>query len=391
MHSRPPLFDVLHLSSAHPWTDVRIHQREAASAAAIGYRTGLIAVARQGEAPDPTWSAPDERTGVSVRRIARRPRRRRVIVSSVQVVGAALRTRARVVHLHDPELLWAIPWLRLAGRKVVYDAHEDLPDQVRGKEYLRGFRRVLAIAAAHVLVRIGGLSDAVIAATPFVARRFPAGRTTVVRNLPRIRPQDLEAGQARSARAVYLGSHSRDRGLEALCALAGSPGRSWELVTAGPVEDGEHRATFDDLVRTGAIDHRGVLHPAEARDLLLSCRVGLLPLLPTPAYRTSMPTKLFEYMAAGLAVVATDVPYWRELLDGIDCVTWVPADDADALATAVDRYMVDAALAEAHAGSGRRAVVETLRWEIDEPALLAVYRRLSGGAPLDGLVPQEHS
>ncbi|WP_181421221.1 glycosyltransferase [Curtobacterium sp. MCSS17_011] len=385
------MFDVLHVSSAHPWTDVRVHQREAASAAAIGYRTGLIAVARQGERRDPHWTVPDEQTGVSVRRITRRPRLRRILVSSLQVITLALRTSAPVVHLHDPELLWAVPVLRLAGRKVVYDAHEDLPDQVRGKEYLRGGRRTAAIVLAHVLVRVACGSDRVIAATPVVARRFPARKTTVVRNLPRVRAHDLGTELARAPRAVYLGSHSRDRGLEALCAIADIPERTWELVTAGPVEHGGHRAAFDELVRAGAIDHRGVLHPTDARNLLLECRVGLLPLRPTPAYRTSIPTKLFEYMAAGLAVVATDVPFWRELLAGVDCVTWVPADDVTALAEAVGRYMDDPDLAVAHAGAGRDAVVETLRWEIDEPALLAVYADLLGGAPLDGLVAPPRS
>lgn len=382
MPNPPHRFDVLHVSSAHPWTDVRIHQRQAASAAAAGLRTGLIAVASADRGARGGWSA-DAATGVSVHCIPRRPRLRRMVVSSAQVVRLALRTPAHVVQIHDPELLWAVPVFRARGRKVVYDAHEDLPDQVRGKEYLRGARRALAIAAAHILVRVAGWSDAVVAATPAIASRFPEDRTTVVRNLPRVRDADLAASLDRPPRAVYLGSHSRDRGLQVLCDVARAPERSWQLVTAGPVEPGGHRQAFDDLVRAERIDHRGVLPPSDARALLLDCRIGLLPLRPTPAYRTSIPTKLFEYMAAGLAVVATDIPFWRELLDGIDCVTWVPADDPAAITSAIERYVHEPERARAHAQAGRTAVIERLRWEVDESVLLGVYRSLFGPMPFD--------
>lgn len=309
-----------------------------------------------------------------------------MIVSTVQVVRLVLQTPADVVHLHDPELLWAVPVLRACGRKVVYDAHEDLPDQVRGKEYLRGGRRSLAVGAAHLLVRLAGLSNAVVAATPAVAGRFPASKTTIVRNLPRVSNAELTASLDRPPRAVYLGSHSRDRGLSVLCELARDPDRSWQLVTAGPVEQGGHRQDFDTLVEANRIEHRGVLPPRDARALLLECRIGLLPLRPTPAYRTSIPTKLFEYMAAGLAVVATDIPFWRELLDGIDCVTWVPADDPAAINSAIERYLREPDLVRSHAEAGRLAVSERLRWEVDESALLGVYRSLLGAMPFDGLV-----
>lgn len=381
-------FDVLHLSSAHPWTDVRIHQRQAASAAAAGLRTGLIAVENADRGAERAWGT-DPATGVSVRCIPRRSRLRRMTVSSAQVVRLALRTPSEVVQLHDPEMLWAVPLLRASGRKVVYDAHEDLPDQVRGKEYLRGVLRVLAIAVAHVLVRLAGASDAVVAATPAVASRFPRAKTTVVRNLPRVTDADLVASLDRPARVVYLGSHSRDRGLEALCDIARRPDRSWQLVTAGPVEPSSHRQAFDELVRAELIDHRGVLPPSDARALLLESRVGLLPLRPTPAYRTSIPTKLFEYMAAGLAVVATDVPFWRELLDGIDCVTWVPADDPAAITSAIERYVREPERARGHARAGRTAVIERLRWEVDESVLLGVYRSLFGAMPFDLVGPVE--
>jgi glycosyltransferase involved in cell wall biosynthesis len=177
---------------------------------------------------------------------------------------------------------------------------------------------------------------------------------------------------------------SRDRGIDVLTGVAASPGLpdGWRVITAGPIDSAVDRGAFDALVDTGRIDHRGVLAPHAARDLLVTARVGLLPLLPTPAYAASIPTKLFEYLAAGLAVVATDVPLWRELLDGADCATWVPPGDPEAVVAALRRYDGDPDLLRRHAEAGRAMVLERFRWDHEEHVLLDLYRSLSGASPM---------
>jgi glycosyltransferase involved in cell wall biosynthesis len=386
MAPRPRPFDIVHVSSAHPWTDNRVHLRAAGSAANAGYRTALIAVAAAGDAADPDWDLPDPETGVYVRRIPARRRGRRILVSSVQAVRAAVSSRAPIVHLHDPELLWAVPVLRCLHRAVVYDAHEDLPDQVRGKEYLGPVARRVSTVAAHTALAVARRSRTVVAATPTIARRFHDDRTVLVRNVPQLRAADSEAQPVadRDKAVVYIGSMSRDRGIEVLAGVASSPALpdGWRVRTAGPIDGAVDRRAFDDLVRTGRIDHRGVLRPGAARDLLVTARVGLLPLFPTPAYAASIPTKLFEYLAAGLAVVATDVPLWRELLAGTDCATWVPPGDPEAIVAAIRRYDDDPELLRNHAEAGRALVLERFRWDREEQVLLDLYRSLSGAAPM---------
>lgn len=378
----PRPFDIVHVSSAHPWTDNRVHLREAASAAAAGYRTALLAVTADGRT-EPDWDQPDRVTGVYVRRIPRRPRVRRMACSSMQVVVAALSSRARIVHLHDPELVWAVPLLRLLGRRVVYDAHEDLPQQVAGKEYLGPLGRAVGSGVAYGVLAAARGASAVVAATPTIAERFPPSRTRVVRNVPRLRPADAEAIPVshRPANVVYIGALSRDRGLDVLTALAARAPSGWGVVTAGSVDGSVDRRELDRLIAAGDIDHRGVLPPAAARDLLHEARVGLLPLLPTPAYAASLPTKLFEYLAAGLPVIATDVPMWRDLLAGVDCATWVPPGDVDAVVRAIRRYDDDPDLLDAHSAAGRALVARAYRWDDEERVLLDLYSELHGAAP----------
>ncbi len=104
-------------------------------------------------------------------------------------------------------------------------------------------------------------------------------------------------------------------------------------------------------------------------------------MLPTPAHNGSIPTKLLEYMAAGLAVIATDIPTWRRLLEGVDCVTWVPAADPDAIVEAMRRYADDPELLTRHATAAARAARLAFHWELEERTLLAVYQGLFGARP----------
>jgi glycosyltransferase involved in cell wall biosynthesis len=368
--SRP---DIVHVSSAHPWVDNRVHLREAATAAQAGYHVRLIAVESDLEAPP---------TGVDVVRIPRRPRVRRMVLSTTQAILLAFRCRARVVHLHDPELIWGIPLLRLAGRRVVYDAHEDLPDQVWGKDYLSHRQQGLFAWLSLGLLRVAGTADRIVTATEWTGRRFPAGRRIAIHNFPLARAvDDTQVGlEARPTVVAHVGLLSRDRGIDVVASVSDqqSVPAGWRIELVGAID----RATNTDRLRsaeaTGRVRHRGVVGPMAARDLLLGARIGLVPFRRSPVTDQIFPTKLFEYLAAGLAVIATDVPLWRHLLDGVDCVTFVPEDDPAAIARAVGRYADDPALLGRH-GASARVAARRFSWEREAERLVAMYDELLPG------------
>lgn len=367
---------IVHVSSAHPWVDNRVHLREAAAAAAAGYRVRLIAV-------DSPLRAPV--TGVEVVRIPSRPRVRRMVVSTTQALLLALRSGAALVHLHDPELIWTIPILKVAGRTVVYDAHEDLPDQVWGKDYLSLRQRAVFAFLSHGLLGLAGTADRVVIATEWTGRRFPAERRVAIHNFPLARSDDDRQQPVldRPAVVAHVGVLSVDRGIDVLADTAMDPDfpDGWRIEMVGSVD----RATSTERLRTaestGRAHHGGVVGPMEARDLLLHARIGVVPFRRTPVTDQIFPTKLFEYLAAGLAVIATDMPLWRQLLQGVDCVTFVPADDPAAIARAVRRYADDPALLERHSAEARRAA-QRFTWAPEAERLVAMYDELlPGGRP----------
>src|SRR5687767_2611263 len=123
---------VVHATSAHPVDDIRIFTKECRTLAAAGYDVVLVAPHARDEVID----------GVRIRAVApARGRRERMTRTALAVVRAAAAERARIYHLHDPELLLWAPLLRRAGATVVFDMHEHTPVALTTKHWLPGWAR----------------------------------------------------------------------------------------------------------------------------------------------------------------------------------------------------------------------------------------------------------
>jgi glycosyltransferase involved in cell wall biosynthesis len=361
-------FDIAHVSSAHPWTDNRVHLREAAGLVNAGWRVFLVAVESDLAVPD---------TGVVVHTIRRRRRMTRVLLGSVEAVWAGYRSGAAVLHLHDPELVWAVPLLRVLGRRVVFDAHEDLPNQVLNKSYLGRSGRLVAKVAAHAVVWFARRADRIVAATETIADRFPPRKTVLVRNFPRIRAED-DIVTVRDPAVAFVGALDVDRGARTLARAVLDPAfpEGWFLRLAGPVRPAALLEGFREGVDRGRVELHGRVSPGDARDLLARSSIGVVTLLPTPAHLDCLPTKLFENMAAGLALVVSDFPLWRRLLRGYDCVTFVDPSDPAAIARAIAAYASDPDRLSAHSEVAARAAREEFHWDAEEAVLVDMYRGL---------------
>src|SRR5579862_3761396 len=118
---------VVHLTSVHEASDTRIVQKECASLADAGYEVVVVAPGNPRELP------------ANVRhRVVPTPRNRleRMTKTMWRVFCAARQERADVYHFHDPELIGVGMALRLAGARVIFDVHEDVPLDVRTKPWI---------------------------------------------------------------------------------------------------------------------------------------------------------------------------------------------------------------------------------------------------------------
>jgi glycosyltransferase involved in cell wall biosynthesis len=118
--------------------------------------------------------------------------------------------------------------------------------------------------------------------------------------------------------------------------------------------------------------------PGDLVDVAASAHVGVSPIVPSCLnYRYSLPNKLFQYMAAGVPVVASDFPQVREIVEGAGCGLVVDTRHPAEIAGAIDRILADPEAARAMGERGRRAVEERFNWSTAARALIDVYARVT--------------
>jgi glycosyltransferase involved in cell wall biosynthesis len=357
---------VVHLTSSHPPDDIRIFGKECRSLAQAGYEVHLVAPGEGGGTRDGVAiHGFDLPTGPRLLRIVRRLWR---AWRSARALGPDL------CHFHETELVPVALLLKLGGARIVYDVHEDHLSAVSYSARPSGGRRSGFRALEAVARRT---CDAFVAATPAIARRFPAGRTIDLLNYPlaeEFAPSPKEGG---AADVVYVGSITRPRGLgEMVEAIRRARDPEARLVLVGSFENEELRRAAESLPGWERVAYRGPLGRAALGDQLTRSRVGLVILHPERNYVESFPTKLFEYMAAGLPAIASDFPFFRELVEPIGCAVFVDPLDPAQLAAAIDDLLADESRAEEMGRRGSAAVRDRLNWEQQAPKLVALYRSL---------------
>jgi len=370
----------VHLTSVHPPFDPRIFHKEARSLVDAGYDVTVVA----------PHSHDEERDGVRVRAIPRpRSRFERWLVTSWRVWIAGLSENAEVYHFHDPELMFAGLAIKLFGHKVIYDVHEDVPKTIENKSYIPGSVRGWVASAANLLEkRIARAFDAIVPATDDIAKNFSGCRTVAtVKNYPRFSsPGPVKTSGHRSDfHCAYVGALSEGRGVSKTIqamALLGDD-LNIKLILCGACSPDSYEEEIRRLPGFQRTDYRGWVAPQFVPDVLSEADVGLVCIQPLNQYLTSLPTKLFEYMAAGIPIVASDFPLWKEIVEGSSCGICVDPRDPAKIAAAI-RYLHANPDVRAEMGkNGRKAAVGRFNWESESKVLFSVYERVLNGNARD--------
>ena len=363
---------VAHLTTAHPRSDIRIFRKESVSLAQSGHEVHLFVADGRGD---------EQISGVLIHDIGPSGRRMlRMILAPLRMWRVARRMRATIYHFHDPELLPVGLLLRLSGALVIYDAHEDVPRAVLSKYWIRPalrkavaftFERFEDFAAAHL--------SAVVSATPHITQRFlrVQPRSVTISNYPLT--EELAAPRdnpVRSRTVCYVGGIGLIRGaVEMLRAIELADAR---LILAGPFENATTEKLLRSLPGWRNVDYRGVVNRNEVRRIFEQSEAGLLFFHPEPNHVDAQPNKMFEYMSAGLPVLASNFPLWRSLLEdsgaGLCANPMEPGD----IASAIRHVLDDRESADAMGKRGLAAVKTRFQWHFEQQKLAALYSDLLG-------------
>jgi glycosyltransferase involved in cell wall biosynthesis len=304
-----------------------------------------------------------------------------------EIADALQSVSADACHCFDP---WTLELgmnlkRRRTGMRLVYDSTESFPQvYAERSDLFWPLRRFLAAKVRRIESAAIGLADGIIETNRTRARRFEEnGRQVVI--VPNYPP--LSAVRApvveRRPWLCWTGMMSRHRGFDVLL-------RAFQRVSArfpearikvmGEFDERESLAPWArEFIHRNGLDSQveflGWQPYADMFELLGHGLAGII-LLQRGRYNdwTGQPNKLFDFMAAGLALVAGDSPEVGDVVRQAGCgVLLDPADDR-AVADSLAAVLSDPSTAVRLGLAGRQAVIDRFNWSLAEQPLIGLYR-----------------
>ena len=365
---------IVHMTSVHPVFDTRIFHKECVELANGTYNVVLIVPHDKSECV----------SGVNIVAVSQgRKRFSRVVNTAFEVFRHALKEKADLYHIHDPELLFYGQILRLLGKRVVFDMHENFPKAILNKHWLPPSFRSPFAKIVHLLERFILYRLPIIFAESSYHKDYPWVNTfTVVLNMPKVDfLMDLKEEKYNVPTLGYVGAVTQQRGsiatFQALEILE-EKGLPVNFECIGPIRGLQQQIYLQSMDRqiSERIKLAGFMAPPEAWKKICKCHIGLAVLQPILNYVESFPTKMFEYMALGIPVIVSEFPLYREVVDQYQCGFCVDPDSPVAIAEAVEKLISDPEEANRMGINGRNAVIEVFNWQYEAEKMFSFYENI---------------
>jgi glycogen synthase len=282
--------------------------------------------------------------------------------------------RFDVVHANDLDTLPAASVLARRWRaRLVYDAHEIYSSQEPDAP------RIHLALSSSIERRLAAGADAVVTVSAPIADELTArlrlrSAPFVVLNCPSLVDLPVEQPPGDFLRVVYQGAMGPGRDLADLLDAAEVPG-SFHLTIR--VANADLAALRKDVRRRNLEERISVVDPVDPTrlvDALAGFDVGLI--INRPVTRNDelvLPNKLFEYLMAGLAVVAPALPSLREVIEEEEVGALFEPADPVSLGSALAKLSAEGDEVARMKVNARRAAVERYNAEAQRPALYAAW------------------
>jgi glycosyltransferase involved in cell wall biosynthesis len=366
----------------HPSLDVRIFHKECKTLVHEKHEVILIAQHDKDE----------EVEGVHIRALEK-PKNRveRMTKTLWKTYRKAIKEDAQIYHFHDPELIPVALLLKIFIKaKIIYDVHEDVPEDIISKQWLPGWSRKYVAFGYKCFERFTcKFIDGIVGATDSIAARFPPNKTMAVRNYPILDFFSDGKRNDESVRKEYYflvstGSLVEERGIYELV-------RSLELVDKqfavhlkllGRFGSEAFQNKVNSLKGFSSVNFLGWVSYPEATKHLKEADIGVVLFHPVPNNIRAMPNKLFEYMAAGLPVIASHFPLWKEIVVGNGCGLIVNPLNPREIAEAIEYLIANPEVRRLMGRNGKRAALERYNWDCEAKKLLGLYAYVTKGGEL---------
>jgi glycosyltransferase involved in cell wall biosynthesis len=371
---------ICHLSTVHQPTDDRIFYKECVSLASRGYEVTFIV-------PAP---ASETRDGVKIVALPQyRNRMARMTAGMIIAFFRVLSGGARLIHFHDPELIPLGLIFKLLGRKVIYDVHELVYHHIEMKTWLPTMVRRTAAAIYRFAEKLGvRFFDALILVVDdgqfrswfygnyqAYSEKFVTVKNFALLSFIDSLPQSPVENECPVI--IYAGGLQRRRGIrETVRATALCPVKT-RLLLFGSWDEPSYREECMQEDGWKNVTDMGFKRLEDLYPWMKASDLGIIMLWPETNYLTSLPVKVFEYMACSLPVLASDFPFWRKTFG--ECAVFSDPLSAEDIAAKMNELLNDKNRMKELGEKGRGLVREKYSWESEAEKLFALYDRLLKG------------
>ena len=361
---------VCHMSSHHSPVSVRIFKKQCVSLAKNGYRV-FYAVPGNG---------PKSVDGVSFEYVKdTKGLLGRIFLNPLRVYVSAKKVDAAIYHFHDPELIFLAFLVKISGKKVIYDVHENLPAKCfdAGLKKLSYTGRLIVWIIDIVEKFFANKFDFNITVNEDIGKRFRKEKTGIITNYPILSliNYSKNINQNKTPSVIYAGLLNKNRGIrEIVDAMGYFDDGQVKLVLMGSWQDRVYKEECMKSVGWKNCIYYGQIPLNETYGYMKSSVVGLVNFLPLKNHLYSMPNKAFEYMAFGMPIVMSDFKFWKQKFSG--CAMFVDPTNPKEISDAISKLISDKSLREKLGAEGRKIVEEKYSWESESKKLISIYSNL---------------
>ena len=368
---------VCHFASVHTIVDTRVFYRECVSLAkqfdvtyiGIGNFSGM-------------------RDGVKIIGVHNpETRLKRLFNTTFKVCYLALKEDADIYHFHDAEMIVFGILLRILGKKVIYDIHENTYEDIMNKPWVPQRTKFFLGKSYRLMEWFASLFIPFILVIGRVefAKRFMTKNYTIIQNFAdtnelkkfRIADRSKLANNLFYIGTVYDYYYNFSKLIEAIYLLKQQNkivqlhcvGYLGTLVERGLQNDENYKAVKDQITFYSHIVHPGGFEISKI------CKIGICLKNQPEEILVSHERKFFEYMAIGMPMITCDSHIYKDIIDQYQVGKYVNLEDATALSKTIDQLFTNEAELLQMSKNCITASEQKYDWESQEKLLLELYQK----------------
>lgn len=359
---------IVHITTVHNYNDNRIFYKECITLKNSGYSVYFIVAGEKSRIEN----------GINIIGFPKAKGRigRFIKTSFFDLLKVCKNVDADIYHFHDPEIIFTGLILRIMGKKVIYDIHENNPASILSKSYITNklLQKFISISFNIVEQFAYRFFNAIVTARPDISARFTHKNLITLRNFPilpdfsKLREINIKKDKPS---VIFVGGMTRLRGLYELIE-AFKDLDEYELWLLGPISDIDLKNKLENECKN--IKYFGTVEAYDVFSYIQKADIGIITFLPAPNHINTLATKPFEYMACGKPMIMSNFNYWMDTFK--ESSLYVDPTDVIEIRNTIKQLFNNNKLLEEMSSLNKRLTKEEYNWSKESQKLIILYKEL---------------